>query len=80
MKDVSFHRVTETTQDSDGSQSSDIVRAPSSGPSSLDTMDLDQLRREKIKMQLKVLKLQEEYYTQKIKQHKKWIFFTGAWL
>jgi len=29
-------------------------------------MDLDQLRREKIKMQLKVLKLQEEYYTLKL--------------
>lgn len=34
-------------------------------------MDLDQLKREKIKMQLKVLKLQEEYYTQKLK-NKKW--------
>ncbi|XP_070837204.1 uncharacterized protein [Chaetodon trifascialis] len=33
----------------------------------LDTMDLDQLKREKIKMQIKVLRLQEEYYTQKLK-------------
>ncbi|KAM4531619.1 uncharacterized protein PAE49_023777 isoform 2-T2 [Odontesthes bonariensis] len=32
----------------------------------VDTMGLDQLRREKIKMQLKVLKLQEEYYTLKL--------------
>lgn len=34
-------------------------------------MDLDQLKREKIKMQLKVLQLQEEYYTLKIKELKK---------
>nr|XP_046271369.1 uncharacterized protein LOC124073275 isoform X2 [Scatophagus argus] len=56
------------------SQASDAVEAPSSGPSTscdLDTMDLDQLRREKLKMQIKVLKLQEEYYTQKIKDNKK---------
>lgn len=37
----------------------------------LETMEFEQLKREKIKMQLKVLKLQEEYYTlqlQKMKQ------------
>ncbi|XP_059204194.1 MICAL-like protein 1 isoform X2 [Centropristis striata] len=39
--------------------------------SDLDTMDLDQLKREKIKMQLKVLKLQDEYYTLKINNLKK---------
>lgn len=33
----------------------------------LDKLDLDQLKREKIKMQMKVLRLQEEYYIQKIK-------------
>ncbi|XP_022051654.1 uncharacterized protein LOC110952426 [Acanthochromis polyacanthus] len=38
-----------------------------SGPSfDEDTIDVDQLKREKLKMQLKVLKLQEEYYTLKI--------------
>ncbi|XP_029294383.1 histone H3.v1-like [Cottoperca gobio] len=36
-----------------------------------DTMDLTQLKREKVKMQLKVLKLQDEYYTLKIKELKK---------
>ncbi|XP_029997841.1 uncharacterized protein LOC115424613 isoform X2 [Sphaeramia orbicularis] len=36
----------------------------------LDSMDLDQLKREKIKMQLKVLKLQEEYYMLQIKKLK----------
>ncbi|XP_063759730.1 nuclear autoantigen Sp-100-like [Eleginops maclovinus] len=36
-----------------------------------ETTDLEQLKREKIKMQLKVLKLQEEYYTLKIREHKK---------
>ncbi|XP_067427441.1 cyclin-dependent kinase 11A-like [Thunnus thynnus] len=54
-------------------QASDLLEGPSSGPSAgfnLDTMDLDQLKREKIKMQLKVLKLQEEYYTLQIKKFK----------
>ncbi|XP_044186098.1 myb-like protein X isoform X1 [Thunnus albacares] len=54
-------------------QASDMLEGPSSGPSAgfnLDTMDLDQLKREKIKMQLKVLKLQEEYYTLQIKKFK----------
>ncbi|CAJ1075960.1 uncharacterized protein LOC110003510 [Xyrichtys novacula] len=37
----------------------------------LDKMDLDELKREKLKMQVKVLKLQEEYYTRKIKDQKK---------
>lgn len=34
-----------------------------SGGSDVDAMDIDQLKKEKIKMQLKVLKLQEECYT-----------------
>lgn len=37
----------------------------------LDTMDLDQLKKEKIKMQIKVLKLQEEYYTMKVQGFRK---------
>ncbi|TDH02667.1 hypothetical protein EPR50_G00155180 [Perca flavescens] len=56
---------------SDSTQPSDIVEGPISTQSNLDTMDLDQLKREKIKMQLKVLKLQDEYYTLKIKELKK---------
>ncbi|XP_039466991.1 DNA ligase 1-like isoform X2 [Oreochromis aureus] len=42
-----------------------------SASSGLNTMDLDQLKREKIKMEVKVLKLKEEYYTLKIKELKK---------
>ncbi|KAM9391695.1 uncharacterized protein KZ484_003229 isoform 2-T2 [Pholidichthys leucotaenia] len=38
-----------------------------SASTDLDTMDSDQLTREKLKLQLKVLKLQEQYYTMKIK-------------
>ncbi|CAG5897545.1 unnamed protein product [Menidia menidia] len=34
----------------------------------LDAMDLQQLKKEKLKMQLRVLKLQEEYYTQKLSE------------
>ncbi|XP_025762619.1 glutamic acid-rich protein isoform X26 [Oreochromis niloticus] len=52
----------------------DMSEAPSPGPSAssgLNTMDLDQLKREKIKMEVKVLKLKEEYYTLKIKELKK---------
>uniref|UniRef100_A0A8P4G140 SAND domain-containing protein n=1 Tax=Dicentrarchus labrax TaxID=13489 RepID=A0A8P4G140_DICLA len=66
-------RVPETNRASDISQSSDMAEAASSRPSTscdLDTMDLDQLKREKIKLQIKVLKLQEEYYTQKIRERK----------
>ncbi|KAG7239466.1 hypothetical protein INR49_028937 [Caranx melampygus] len=37
----------------------------------LDTMDLDQLKKEKIKMQIKVLKLQEQYYTMKVQGFRK---------
>ncbi|XP_060882993.1 uncharacterized protein LOC132954458 [Labrus mixtus] len=37
----------------------------------LDTMDLEQLKKEKIKMQLRVLKLQEEYYSVKLKERKR---------
>lgn len=37
----------------------------------MDGMDREQLKREKIKMQLKVLKLQEEYYTFMLKDLKK---------
>ncbi|XP_025762618.1 glutamic acid-rich protein isoform X25 [Oreochromis niloticus] len=42
-----------------------------SGSSGLNTVDLDELKREEIKMQLTVLKLKEEYYTLKIKELKK---------
>ncbi|XP_039861945.1 probable serine/threonine-protein kinase fhkB isoform X3 [Simochromis diagramma] len=52
----------------------DITEAPSPGPSAssgLNTMDLDQLKGEKIKMQLKILKLQENYYTLKVNELKK---------
>lgn len=66
--------VPQETQGSGSTPSSDMVEDPStSWPSTscnLDTMDIDQLRREKIKLQIKVLKLQEEYYTQKIKGQK----------
>ncbi|KAM8724550.1 uncharacterized protein AB9X84_004198 isoform 1-T2 [Acanthopagrus schlegelii] len=58
-------RIPQTTQASHNTQSFIMVDAPSYWPSTccdLDTMDLDQLRREKIKMQIKVLRLQEEYY------------------
>lgn len=43
----------------------EISLAPPPTPSigcDLDTMGLDQLKREKLKMQIKVLRLQEEYY------------------
>ncbi|XP_076609322.1 uncharacterized protein LOC143334418 isoform X1 [Chaetodon auriga] len=57
-------------------------RVPQTGQTShitqTSTMDLDQLKREKIKMQIKVLKLQEEYYTQKLKGQKKFNNFTGV--
>ncbi|XP_042361613.1 DNA ligase 1-like [Plectropomus leopardus] len=52
-------------------QDSDSAQGPVSTYSNLDTMDLDQLKREKIKMQLKVLKLQDEYYSLKIEKLKK---------
>uniref|UniRef100_UPI0037E79690 neurofilament medium polypeptide-like isoform X2 n=1 Tax=Semicossyphus pulcher TaxID=241346 RepID=UPI0037E79690 len=51
-------------------QSSGMMEGPSSS-CYLDTLDTEQLKREKIKMQMKVLKLQEEYFTLKIKKHKK---------
>ncbi|XP_015234052.1 PREDICTED: uncharacterized protein LOC107087150 isoform X2 [Cyprinodon variegatus] len=41
-----------------------------SGGSDVDSLDLDQLKKEKIKMQLKVLRLQEEYYTLMLKDLK----------
>ncbi|XP_070779462.1 cilia- and flagella-associated protein 251-like isoform X1 [Enoplosus armatus] len=62
--------VPQTTQASGSAPSSDVVPGPSSS-CNLDTMDLDLLRREKIKLQLKVLKLQEEYYALKIKELRK---------
>lgn len=37
----------------------------------LDTMDLGQLKREKLKMQINVLTLQKEYFTQKLEALKK---------
>ncbi|XP_034750045.1 uncharacterized protein LOC117957990 [Etheostoma cragini] len=58
-------------QASDSTQPSDTVEGRISTQSNLDTMDIDQLKREKIIMQLKVLKLQDEYYTLKIKELKK---------
>ncbi|KAG8007151.1 hypothetical protein GBF38_023315 [Nibea albiflora] len=63
----------QTNQASDTTPFPDIAEARSSGSSpscDLDTMDLDQLRREKIKMQIRVLRLQEEYYAQKIKEQR----------
>ncbi|XP_071330314.1 myb-like protein X isoform X2 [Trachinotus anak] len=63
----------QTTQASD-THYSDMEEGPSSKRSAsinLDTVDLDQLKREKIKMQLKILKLQAEYYTLKIQEFKK---------
>ncbi|XP_041813192.1 uncharacterized protein LOC121620980 [Chelmon rostratus] len=66
-------RVPQTARTPDITHTSYKVEAPSSRPSNscdLDSMDLDQLRREKIKMQIKVLRLQEEYYTQKLKGHR----------
>ncbi|XP_036944264.1 uncharacterized protein LOC119013649 isoform X2 [Acanthopagrus latus] len=66
-------RIPQTTQASHNSQSFNMVEASSYRPSTscdLDTMDLDQLRREKIKMQIKVLRLQEEHYTLIVKGHK----------
>ncbi|XP_033945129.1 uncharacterized protein [Pseudochaenichthys georgianus] len=44
---------------------------PVSTSCNLDTMDLEQLKREKIRMKLKIMKLQEEYYTLKIREIKK---------
>lgn len=79
----SFHRAPQNTRTPDIPQSSHTVQAPSSWSSTswdLETMDLDQLKREKIKMQIKVLKLQEEYYTQKIKHNTKWYCFGGTLL
>ncbi|XP_041813653.1 uncharacterized protein LOC121621303 [Chelmon rostratus] len=66
-------RVPQTARTPDITHTSYKVEAPPSRPSNscdLDSMDLDQLRREKIKMQIKVLRLQEEYYTQKLKGHR----------
>lgn len=62
------------TQTSVGINFSHMSEALSPGPSvssGLNTTDLDQLKREKLKMQLKVLKLQEECYTLIIKELKK---------
>lgn len=43
---------------------------PSADPD-VDTMALDELKREKIKLQLRVLKLQEHYYTLKMREFQK---------
>ncbi|KAM7386543.1 hypothetical protein PAMA_009244 [Pampus argenteus] len=54
-------------------QALDVEEGPSSESTtdfSHDTMDLDQLKRAKVKLQLKVLKLQEEYYTLQIQKFK----------
>ncbi|XP_030263855.1 uncharacterized protein LOC115575732 [Sparus aurata] len=66
-------RIPQTTQASNIPQSFNMVEAPSCRPSTscdLDTMDLDQLRREKLKMQIKVLRLQEEHYALIVEGHK----------
>lgn len=39
---------------------------PQSAGCDLDAMDLDQLKREKLKMEIKVLRLQEEYYARRL--------------
>ncbi|XP_012777153.1 uncharacterized protein LOC101481474 isoform X2 [Maylandia zebra] len=62
------------SQTSVGINFSHMSETLSPGPSvssGLNTTDLDQLKREKLKMQLKVLKLQEECYTLIIKELKK---------
>ncbi|KAF3700431.1 hypothetical protein EXN66_Car016118 [Channa argus] len=67
-------RLPQTIQAKGSSHSLEMVEGPSYSPptsTDLDTMGLDHLKREKIKRQLKVLKLQEEYYTLKIKNLKK---------
>ncbi|CAI5674715.1 unnamed protein product [Oreochromis niloticus] len=64
----------QATQTSVGINFSHVSEALSPGPSAscgLNTTDLDQLKREKLKLQLKVLKLQEEFYTLIIKELKK---------
>ncbi|XP_039861947.1 glutamic acid-rich protein-like isoform X1 [Simochromis diagramma] len=66
----SGHSVTEV-QSMRPEMSADMSEAPSSGPSASSGLDLDQLKREKVKMELKVLKLKEYYYTLKIKELKK---------
>lgn len=59
---------------SDGTQTSDAALPASPQIFSgcdLDTMDLGQLKREKLKMQINVLTLQKEYFTQKLEALKK---------
>ncbi|XP_040917679.1 gelsolin-related protein of 125 kDa-like isoform X6 [Toxotes jaculatrix] len=71
LQDVRLEtRELQTAQTSDSTYSSDMEEGPSISINP-DTMELNQLKREKIKMQLKVLKLQEEYYTLKINELKK---------
>ncbi|KAG7239377.1 hypothetical protein INR49_029242 [Caranx melampygus] len=62
------------TRNPQPTRSSDMEEVSSSRCSAginLDTMDLDQLKKEKIKMQIKVLKLQEQYYTMKVQGFRK---------
>lgn len=48
--------------------------------SDVDVMDLEQLKREKLKMQLEVLKLQKEYYTFMLNYSKNKKMFSDNWL
>lgn len=52
--------------DPDVPESPPAPSPPASAGCDLDTMDLHQLKREKLKMQIKVLRLQEEYYARKL--------------
>ncbi|KAK2833718.1 hypothetical protein Q5P01_017607 [Channa striata] len=73
-------RLPQTEQEKHSSRFSETTEGPSSRPppsTDLDAMDLDQLKKEKIKRQLKVLKLQEEYYTLKIDELQKRKGVTG---
>lgn len=56
-----------STASDSGVPESPPASSPSPSPScDLDPMDLHQLKREKLKMQIKVLRLQEEYYVRKL--------------
>lgn len=73
IKYISLHSMSNKAQASKSTQTPDLVEQQCSTPSTrpnLDTMDLEQLKRVKIKMQLKVLELQEEYYSLKLKELK----------
>lgn len=70
--EAELHVIKEDTRSLQESQTAgNILTSAADISCNLDTIDLDQLRRQKMKMQLKVLKLQEEYYTLKIQRLKK---------